>query len=213
MPSATLLALALAASSTSIAQAPRFASLQGGETLGAGAAQVLLTAGFPSLSATYAQGLSDTADLGAAVELDWLSSELFAGGLYRGLLWRSGSAALAWRGRAGLYADLGASWAYGANRDGVGVQLAPGLALSMRGARGLFGLGADAPVNWTFTRGGGIALGLRGSASYETPLWGDWLVGARGGLGVLFSSADAPFGGDSPRLTGELVLLFTYRIF
>jgi hypothetical protein len=211
---ATVLALAVTATdAASIPTSPRFASLQGGETLGAGSADLVFTAGFPAISATYAQALSDSADLGALVELDWLSTELIVGGVYRGLLGRSGSVTFGWHARAGVYANLGATWAYSQNREGTGLQLMPGVALSVRGARGVFSAAVDVPMNATFWLASGFAVGVRGTLAYETPLWGDLLVGARGGVGTLISSSGAPFGLDSPRLTTELVALLTYRIF
>src|SRR3990172_7175941 len=178
MPLAPLLALALlAGEGSSFSAQPRFASLHGGETLGVGGSEVVFGAGFSTLSAAYAQGLSNLTDYGAQLELDWLTTELFAGGLLRQLTWRSGEVFVSWRGRAGLYADLGSTWAVDSNDADVGVQLAPGLALSRRFSRSTLSLAGDVPLNLTFSRGGGFAIGLKGSLAFETPLRDDLLVG------------------------------------
>ncbi len=210
---AALLALSLAASGGSTGSPPSLPSVHGGETLGPGAAELAFVAGFSTLSASYLQGVGEATDYGAQLEADWLTGELFAGGLYRSLQWRSGGLAFAARARAGLYADLGATWALSANRSAAGAQLAPGLVLSARVSRGLFSLGADAPVTFTFSNGGGTSLGARGTLAFETQLWGDLLAGARAGIGGLWSSASAPFASDSPRALVDLSALITYRIF
>jgi hypothetical protein len=207
---APLLALALAAP---LSSAPPFPSLQGGETLGGAASEFAFAAGFSTLSATYAQGWGDGADYGVALEFDWLSTELVLGGLYRQIAWRHGDLALAWRARAGFYADFGSTWALSTNRSDSGARVTPGLALSTRTARGLLAVGADAPFTVTFSRGGGFAIGLLGTLSFETPLWGDLLAGARFGGGALWSRSGAPFANDSPRGLLEVTALLTYRMF
>jgi hypothetical protein len=212
----TLLVLALAAApaeAPSIPDAPRFASLYGGETLGVGGSVAAFSAGFPTLSASYAQGLTDTVDYGVQLEVDWVTGELFAGGLYRSLLWRAGAAKVSVRARAGFYGDLGSTWAIDSNRGDGGVQAAPGLALSVRAPRGIFSIGGEVPFTFTFARGGGYLIGLRGTVAFETPLYGDLLVGARAGAGGLWSRQGAPFASDSPRATVDLSVLLTYRLF
>jgi hypothetical protein len=211
---APLLALALAAAGDrAITEAPRFPSLQGGETLGVGGTEATFAAGFSTLSAAWVQGLNDVVDYGAVVDFDWLTSELVVGGTYRSLLWRHGNASLAWRARGGLYADFGATYGVSSNRSDAGLQVAPGAALSWRTARGVLSLAGDLPLTVTFERGGGYLVGLRGSVAFETPLWGDLLAGARVGVGGLWSGAGAPFAGDSPRAVLDLSALLTYRIF
>jgi hypothetical protein len=210
---APLLALALAAAGDrTITEATRFPSLEGGETLGVGGTEAGFAAGFSRLSASWVQGLNEMVDYGAVLDFDWLTSELVLGGTYRSVLWRSGAASLAWRARGGLYADFGSSWAVSSNRSDVGVQFAPGVALSWRTARGVLSLAGDVPLTLTFERGGYLA-GLRGSVAFETPLWGDLLAGARVGLGGLWSGSGAPFAGDSPRALVDLSALLTYRLF
>lgn len=213
---ASLLAVALLAADPdvrAIPEGPRFASLQGGETLGAGASNLALTAGFSTFSAAYAQGLTEASDLGAQVELDWLTGELFAGGLYRQLTWRYGDTFVSWRARAGLYLDAGATWAISTNRSVVGIQAAPGLALSRRFARGTLSAAIDGRVDLTWTNPAGRAVGVKGSVAFETPLWGDLLAGARAGVGGLWSYDGAPFSADSPRTLVDVSALVTYRLF
>jgi len=213
MTLAPLLAAVLAAAdASSIPSEPRFASLQGGETLGEGGTEAVFSAGFSTLSAAYAQGFSNEADYGLQLEFDWLTTELFAGGLYRQLTWRFGGIFVSWRARAGLYADLGSTWIVDSNSADVGVQFTPGLALSRRFSRVILSVAGDVPFDVTFSRGGGFAIGARGGVAFETSLRSDLLVGARAGGGVLGSTGGAPFTNDSPRGFLDLSLLLTYRL-
>ena len=211
MSLAPLLALVLAAGSSVPVQS-RFASLQGGETLGVGGSDAVFSAGFSAISAAYAQGLSSMADYGVQLEFDWLTTEFFAGGLYRQLTWRLGDVYVSWRARAGLYRDFGSSWAISANRSGAGLRVAPGLALSRRFPSGILSASADVPLDVIFSRGGGFAIGVRGSVSFEVPILEDLLVGARAGAAGLGSTGGAPFANDSPRGMFDLSLLLTYRL-
>ena len=211
-----LVAAALAAAvpdARAIPEGPRFASLQGGETLGVGGSEAVLAAGFSTFSATYAQGLNDSNDLGAQIELDWLTGEIFAGGIYRQLTWRFGDTFISWRARAGLYVDAGATWAIASNGSAIGLQAVPGLAVSRRLARGTLSAALDGRVDLTFSNQGGHAVGVKGTVAFETPLWGDLLAGARVGLGGLWSYDGAPFAGDSPRTLVDVSALLTYRLF
>ena len=213
MSLAPLLALALAAANGSpVPVQSRLGSLQGGETLGVGGSVAVFSAGFSTMSAAYAQGHSSTADYGAQLELDWLTTEFFAGGIYRQLTWRLGDVYVSWRARAGLYGDFGSTWATSTNRSGAGLQLAPGLALSRRFPSGILSASADMPLDFIFSRGGGIAAGVRGSVSFEMPLRGDLLVGARAGAAGFGSAGGAPFTNDSPRGMIDLSVLLTYRL-
>lgn len=215
MTLAPLLALVVAAAEPEAPPAPvpaRLASLQGGETLGAGGSIAVATAGYSTLSAAYAQGLSSASDYGLQLELDWLTTELFAGGLYRQLTWRSGELFVSWRARAGLYADMGSTYAVDRNDAAVGVQLAPGIAVSRRFSRVIASLAGDVPMDVTFARGGGFALAVRGAAAFETPIAPDLLAGVRAGGGALFSAGGAPFTNDSPRGFLDFSILLTYRL-
>jgi hypothetical protein len=213
---APLLAAALLAAGSDVSaipEGPRFASLQGGETLGARGSELALSAGFSTLAVAFARGFTDANDLGAQVEIDWLTGELFAGGLYRQLAWRSGGTFVSWRARAGLYFDAGATWAVSTNRSATGVQAMPGLAVSRRIARGTISAAVDGRIDLTWSNPAGHAVGVKGSVAFETPLWGDLLAGARAGVGGLWSYAGAPFSADSPRTLVDVSALFTYRLF
>jgi len=218
MLATALLAAALAAAAPPpeprvIPEGPRFASLQGGETLGVGGSEAVFSGGFSTFSVGYAQGVNDANDVGAQIELDWLTGELFLGPTFRQLTWRFGDTFVSWRARAGLYVDAGASWAIQTNRSAVGVQVVPGLALSRRFPRGILSAALDGRFDLTFSNQGGQALGVRGTVAFETPLWGDLLAGARVGVGGLWSFAGAPFADNSPRTVLDLSALLTYRLF
>lgn len=217
MLATALLAVALVAAPASepqvIPAGPRFASLQGGETLGVGGSEAVFSGGFSTLSVAYAQGMNDANDVGAQIEIDWLTGEFFLGPTFRQLTWRFGDTFISWRARAGLYLDAGASWAIQTNRSAVGVQVVPGLALSRRFERGILSAALDGRFDLTFSREGGQALGVLGTVAFETPLWGDLLAGARAGVGSLWSFAGAPFAGTSPRTVVDLSALLTYRLF
>ncbi|HUK65191.1 MAG TPA: hypothetical protein VLV17_00070 [Anaeromyxobacteraceae bacterium] len=206
MTLAPILALALAAES-----AP-FHSLEGGETLGTGGTVAAFSGGFSLFSAAYAQGLSEGRDWGLELDADWLTTELFAGGLYRQLVWRSGGFFASGRLRAGLYGDLGASYAASANRADGGLSVSPGLAGSVHALGGLFSLGADLPLYVTLSRGGGFAFGLKGSTAFEAPVGKDLALGARLGILGLWSFGGAPFAEDSPRASYEVGLVLTYQL-
>jgi len=197
-----------------IPSAPRFASLQGGETLGVGGSEAVFSGGFSTLSAAYAQGVNDSNDIGGQLELDWLTGELFLGPTFRQLTWRFGDTFVSWRARAGLYLNAGATWAFSTNHSAVGVQVVPGLALSHRYPRGILSVALDGRFDLTFSSSeGGQALGVIGTVAFETPLWGDLLAGARVGVGGLWSFAGAPFANSSPRTIVDLSVLLTYRLF
>src|SRR5215208_7901855 len=100
-----------------------FPSLLSAAMIPDGGSAFLFTGGVPFLSASYAQGLSDTVDAGAQLELDWLTSELFAGGTLRRFVGREGDLFVAVRGRAGALVNGGADWAVAQNRSDVGLQI------------------------------------------------------------------------------------------
>ncbi len=190
----------------------RLGSLQGGEPLGPGGTIVSFTAGYTTLSATFAQGFSAGADYGAQLELDWRTTEVVAAGLWRQTVWRSGPLLLAWRVRGGFYGDLGSTWSVTSNRSDGGFQVRPGLAASARLAGDhLFSLAVDAPFDFTFSRGGGFATGLRAAASFETALQRDVAVGLRAGGGALWSVGGAPFANESPIGLIDISVLLTYQ--
>jgi hypothetical protein len=217
MLASALLAAALVAAPApephAIPAEPRFASMQGGETLGVGGSEAVFAGGFSKLSAAYAQGLNDSNDFGGQLELDWLTGEVFLGPTFRQLTWRFGDTFVSWRARAGLYLNAGATWAISTNRSAAGIQVAPGLALSHRYPRGILSAAVDGRFDFTFSSGGGQAAGVGGTVAFETPLWGDLLAGARVGVAGLWSSSGAPFAGSSPRTVVDLAMLLTYHLF
>ncbi len=201
------------APSTSAAAAPLpVPSLLAGRTLGSGRLALLAAAGFPLLSVTYGQGVSEIDDLGAFVDLDWVASEMVVGGLWRRALSPSGPGAVALRLRLGYYADFGATWAYSTNHSDHGIQGSGALAISWPVASGLATLGAELPLTATFTHGGGIVAAPKATAAYEAPIHGDVYAGARFGLGFRAAGGGAPSGGDA-RVLVELSALLGYRVF
>jgi hypothetical protein len=210
--SALLLSAAPAETPSKMVVGQELPSLLSGSTLGDGGALVVATAGFPFLSAAYAQGVSPGLDAGAQLEIDWVTSELFAGGLLRRALLREGDVDVAFRGRAGLYGDLGAQWAYERNRSDAGLQVAPGLVASIALQRGVASLSVDLPLTLTVARGGGVGFAPRVGLAFETPLYGEWSAGVRvGGLWQV-ASGGAPFAHD-PRGSVDAAALLTYRLF
>ncbi len=186
-------------------------SLLGGRTLGAGGADWLGTAGFPAVSVTYGQGITGVDDAGGFVQMDWVASELVVGGLWRHALVR-GAPDVAFRLRAGFYADFGATWAYSTNASDTGIQAVPALAASWQTGGGILALSAEVAATWTFSRGMGWVLAPRGTASFEAPLYGDLTVGGRLGLGYRAAGGGAPSSGDGRPIL-ELSALVGYRAF
>ena len=216
-PAAALLAAALAAAPvadrpsrmSSDAEVP---SLLAARTLGDGGSALLVGAGVPFLSAAYAQGLTSGLDLGAQLELDWVTTELFAGGTVRQAVWRSGALDVAVRGRAGLGADFGSTWWVDRNRADAGLQLAPGIVASATFRPGVLALGLDAPTTITTRRGGGLVFAPRTALSFETPLFGEWSAGARVGGRWHTATGGAPLA-RHPRAFIDFAALLTYRLF
>lgn len=175
-------------------------SLLSGESLG-GASAALAQAGWPYLSLAYAQGLTPEDDLGGLVELDWAKTELRLGAFYRRRVGRTGPLDAAFRLGAAWYADYGGRYLYGSNRADRGLTVAPGLALSQHLSGGILSLLAEAPLTVTVRRTGGVLFQPRLSAAFETPLYGDYTVGVRGGLGYRAGSGDAPLRAGRAELT------------
>ncbi len=190
----------------------RVPSLQGGASLGAGAATWSFGLGWPYLLATYAQGVGDRDDLGGGLEVDWASSEFLVGGLWRRELAGGGGSHLGLRLRLGVYACFGATWIWSDNRSDLGVQLSPGVAWSLDTPSGVLSVGGDVPVTWTFERGGGWIAGARLAVSFETPLWSDVSVGARTGGSLRGAGGGAPGAGDD-RFQFELTILASWHPF
>jgi len=192
--------------------APRpILSLQGGEQLGVGDSLAAAHAGYASVGVAYAQGLGP-ADLGAELALAWNTGELGASGLGRRTLWRGASAALAVRGRAGLYLSLGPSFGRYAHRADSGLLLAPGLVLSTAAGAARVAAGLDLPFAVTFRRGGGTWIAPTLSGTVEVPLAGDLSAGVRLSVARRWDSGGAPGAPRSPDDVAELLLLVAYRL-
>jgi hypothetical protein len=205
MLSALVLSAALAA-----APGPAFPSVLSAEPLRDGGSAVLVSAGLPLLQATWLQGVQEDLDAGAALELDWLSSEIFAGATPRRGAGTARPHDLALRGRVGVYGDFGAHWAVDGNRDDTGLQLAPGAVASLRVDRGVLALSFDLPLTITMQRGGGFIAQPRLAASFETPLYGDLSAGARLGAFWHVATGGAPME-DDPRASVDFAALLTWR--
>ena len=203
---AALAALALSAAS------PEVSSLASARTLPDGGSALLFTAGVPYLSAAYAQGLESGLDAGAQLELDLLTSELFAGGTARLAFHRDGPLDVALRGRAGLYANAGGDWSAERNRSDLGLQLGPGVVASLTLRAGVLALGADLPLTLTTARGGGAIAAPRAALSFETPFRGDWSVGLRAGASWHVAAGGAPLEGH-PRGAVDVAALVGFRLF
>jgi hypothetical protein len=214
-PAAALLAASLAAADPA---PPRYTpphempSLAGARTLGDGGSALLFTAGVPFLSAAYAQGISSGLDLGGQVEVDWVTWSLFAGGTLRQATWAARDLDVALRARAGVAANSGSSWAVSRNRSDGGLQLAPGIVGSAALRSGTLSLGLDLPLTLTAARGGGVVFAPRAGLSFETPLYGDWTIGARVGGFWHTATGGAPLA-RHPRGFVDFAALLTYRLF
>jgi hypothetical protein len=199
-------AAALAASAPRPAAIP---SLLSAEPL-RGASVVAAEAGWSRLSLAYAQGLSDTQDLGGFASFDLATNELRLGGLYRQPLapLRPFDAGL--RLSLAYYHDGGTRWLDKRNHWDRGVELGVGASLSRRSAGGVVSLLADAPLTFTFRRSSGLVVSPRVGVAYETPLFGPFTIGLHGGVGYRVGLGSAPFKGG----VGEVSFLAvgTYRI-
>jgi hypothetical protein len=190
---------------------PRFTSLQGGETLG-GAQAAAAWAGWSSLGAAWAMGVTSDDDAGALLDYDWTKSELRLGGLYRHALssLATGGYDLAFRLTLSYYADLGQTYIYSENHSEHGLEVAPGIAFSQRAAGGLFSATADGPLTVTTKYRTGLLFSPRVGVAYETPLYEGVTVGARLGAGYRAGSGDAPLRTGRGEL--QFLVLATYRL-
>jgi len=192
--------------------APRLQSLVGGASLGRGGAAWAFGLGWPLFFATYAQGVGERDDLGAALEIDWPASEFLVAGLWRREIAAGGDSHLGLRLRLGFYACFGATWAWSDNRPDLGLQLAPGLAWSLDTPSGVLAVGGDVPITWTFQRGGGWIATPRLAISFETPLWSEVSLGARAAAGLRGAGGGAPGAGED-RVLVEVTVLATWHPF
>jgi hypothetical protein len=188
-------------SAAGAARPPRQLSLLSGESLGGGTAS-LAWAGWSSLGIMYGQGITPDDDLAAFGELDWANTELRLGGMYRRPLGQAGDFDVAGRFSVAWYRDMGATYIHSDNHADLGLELAPGIALSRHAAEGVFSGIVEAPLTITFKYGKGFLFVPRVSVAYEAPLYPDFTVGARLGVGYRAGS------GDAPRKAGQGEVLF-----
>ena len=189
---------------------PALVSLLSGETLHGGATS-LGWAGWPAVGAAWGQGITEKDDLGLLFQNDWAATEMLIGGWYRRSLGKA--AAFEMAGRVGVYwyANHEGTMIYEDNQAAHGIQLAPSLLLSVRGAGGIFSFSGDVPVTVTLAGDGGFLFRPRASIAYEAALWDRVTLGVRGGVGYRVGSGSAPLADGQAEL--ELVVLGGYRIF
>jgi hypothetical protein len=176
---------------TTVPERPRQVSLLSAESLRGGSA-ALAWAGWPELGAMYAIGLSQRDDGGVYVTHDWAKSENRIGVLYRRPLGKAGDFDMAGRLSLAYYSNWGSDYLYEENHSDRGFEVVPGLALSKRGAGGIFSGLAEAPMTVTLKYSSGFLFSPRVSFAYEAPLYPQVTIGARVGLGYRAGAGDAP---------------------
>jgi hypothetical protein len=195
------------------APAPALHSLLGGRSIGTDVGVLLGTAGYPFAGLAFAYGITDSDDVGAILDFDWATSEAVVAGTWRRAFLQGEPLSLAFRARAGLYADLGAKFLYGDNRSDWGAGVAPGIAASTELGDGLLSFGFDLPAIWAFGRRSGWILWPRAAVAFELPLYGEITVGARASVGYRGSGGTAPSGSSSAgRVLLGLELLLGCRL-
>ncbi|HUL59179.1 MAG TPA: hypothetical protein VLU43_07890 [Anaeromyxobacteraceae bacterium] len=190
------------------AAAPALPSLLSAEPLG-GASVGLAWVGWTTLGAAWGQGLSPRDDLGAFGDFDWTTTEMRLGGWYRRPIGKAGDFHLAGRLALSWYLDFGTHWAREGNHGDRGLQIAPALIASTRGAGGVFTITGDLPLTVTFWHSGGLLFQPRLSVAYETALYDELTVGVRAGLGARAGAGGAPI--PTAQGTFEFLVLAGYR--
>lgn len=183
-------------------------SLLSAEPLGGGSA-ALAWAGWSSLGIAYAQGITPRDDLGAALDFDWAKTELRLGAFYRRPLGTAGPFDMAGRLGASWYLNFGGELIYDDNHQDRGLELAPALVLSIRGAGGVFSLSGEVPLTITVKDDAGLLFVPRVAASYEAPLYDELTIGVRAGAGYRAGAGDAPLREGQGEL--QFVVLVGYR--
>ena len=189
---------------------PQQVSLLGADSLHGGSA-LLAEAGWSSFGVMYGQGITRSDDLGALGSFDWSKTELRLGGFYRRPFGSTGAFDLAGRFGLAWYANFGSDWVYSENHHDRGVELSPALIFSNHAAGGIFSVTGEAPIVVTVKHGSGLLFSPRISAAYEVPLYGDYTVGARAGIGYRAGSGDAPLEDGRAELT--FLVVGGFRIF
>jgi hypothetical protein len=180
-----------AAASPKAPARPRQLSLLSGESLGGGST-AMAWAGWKSIGAAYAQGVTSQDDLGAFLDLDWSTAELRVGALYRRPLGQAGAFDMAGRLSLAWYQNFAATWVHSENHSDRGIELVPGLSLSQHLSGGVFSMIGEFPMIVTTKYGSGFLVIPRVSVAYEAPLYPEVTLGARAGIGYRAGSGDAP---------------------
>lgn len=180
------------------------------EPLG-GRSALVAWAGWSSLGAGWAQGVTTVDDLGVLGDFDWSTAELRLSAFYRCPMGRVGLFEIGARMRAGWYADFGATWFHDDNVGDRGIEVVPGLVISSRGAGGVFSLGGELPFVVTLWRDGGIFAAPKVYLGYETLLYGDLTVGVRVAGAYRAGAGDAAL--SEPRALLDLQVLAGWKLF
>jgi hypothetical protein len=169
----------------------RHHSLLSAEPLHGGSA-ALAWVGWPSFGAAYAIGFTDRDDGGVFLDHDWPKSETRIGVLYRRPLAPRGSWGVGARLAVAWYENFGATYIHDENHSDRGFEVAPGLAVSRPAGGGTFSTIAEAPLTVTWKYDSGILFSPRLSVAFEAPVYPEFTVGARAGVGYRAGAGDAP---------------------
>ncbi|BDG04239.1 hypothetical protein [Anaeromyxobacter oryzae] len=176
-----------------------------------GRSAILAQAGWSKLSFMYAQGITKQDDLGGYADLDYAYAELRLGAFYRRPLGPAGPFAMGARLGVAWYADFGGTWMHAGNHKDRGFEIAPGLSLSQHAGSGILSIIGEAPVTVTLRNGSGLLFIPRISLAYEAPLYDQYTLGARIGLGYRAGAGDAPLSDGRAELT--FLIVGGYRVF
>lgn len=189
---------------------PPLPSLVSAETL-RGTSLLEASAGWPRLRLAYAQGLSQSSDLGGFVDFDYSTTELRAGLGYRGqIIPRAPPFDGALRLSLAWYHDSGGQWLYHDNHPDEGIEISAGVSYSRRGAGGVVSLLADVPITITFRKDGGVVVVPKAAFAYQAPVYGPFTLGLQLGLGLRAGVGNAPLKKGMAEIT--ILALAGYRL-
>lgn len=136
-------------------------SVMGGQVLSPGVTVASVGFGFPALRAAYVQGITESLDLGTRVAYDYMLGEGELAASARWALGSFGPGALALRALLGGYGSLGLTFWDPKNTDDAGLLFGAGATWSFDVQEAaLLAVSLDAPMAWTFGRGGGVIVPL-----------------------------------------------------
>jgi hypothetical protein len=211
-----LLGAALAAAPAQLGQSGPGApvTLLGAGALGPGGAAWLTSVGYPQLTLTYAQGISDWDDLGATVGVGWTTGEMLLAAVWRRELAGDAGSRAGFRLVAGPWFNFGATWIHPLNdQANLGLSVAPGFAWTATAGTGLVSVFLDAGLVWAWQRGMGLAFQPRLGVSYEVPVVKDVTLGASAGIWSRWASGSAGIPGVDRTLQGQLDAVVTWKVF